>query len=247
MSSPKETDYFLEENNKSIEWYKNCFKEDAIEYGEVSPNYSKHPHPKFIGVPERMYNIIPNVKILYLVRDPLERAVSNYAHNWIDRRFDKTIDEIFQSEEHYLLDKSRYHYQVKQYIKYFEKSQILIIQSEKLRDNRGKTLEKVFDFIGVRKCKFKESMEKYNVTDNRVRLNKLGQWISENKILRPFRKTLKILMGNEMYDNAKRALSSRRQIPKLSDDIKKKAKKYLRKDAERLREFTGMSFEEWCV
>src|SRR4051812_14286994 len=82
MSKPKELDFFAEKSTKSTwfkgsEWYKSCFPQsDAKIYGESSPSYTGYPI--FKNVPARMHGLIPDAKLIYLVRDPIQRVVSAY-------------------------------------------------------------------------------------------------------------------------------------------------------------------------
>ena len=52
--------------------------------GESSPNYTAYPH--HLGVPERMHSVIPDAKLIYVVRDPLLRIASHWVHNYAKRR-----------------------------------------------------------------------------------------------------------------------------------------------------------------
>src|SRR3712207_3099155 len=84
MSEKKELDFFVREKHwdKGVEWYKSNFHgngETKI-YGEASPNYTLHPI--FSGVPERMYSVVPEAKLIYVVRDPIDRMISHYIHEY---------------------------------------------------------------------------------------------------------------------------------------------------------------------
>lgn len=82
MSREKELNFFIKERNwyKGIEWYKSNFTTKAMIYGESSPNYTNYPF--FMGVPERMCSVVPEAKLIYIVRDPIDRVISHYVHNY---------------------------------------------------------------------------------------------------------------------------------------------------------------------
>ena len=40
----------------------------------------------FAGVPARMHQVVPNAKLLFMVRDPLARLVSHWMHNYSNGR-----------------------------------------------------------------------------------------------------------------------------------------------------------------
>src|SRR6056297_2788047 len=94
ISSEKEINFFRteEEFQKGQEWYKKLFANDKKIVGEASPDYTKrHLYP---GVAERINSLLPNVKLIYILRDPLERIISHYVHNYAQGRESKDLNEI---------------------------------------------------------------------------------------------------------------------------------------------------------
>ncbi|MGC4020653.1 MAG: sulfotransferase domain-containing protein [Cyclobacteriaceae bacterium] len=92
MSVQKELDFFVEQKNwkLGIDWYKKQFPVSTIAIGESSPNYTKSLI--FGNVPDKIKSILPDVKLIYILRDPIKRLVSHYSHQYIDRReFDQLI------------------------------------------------------------------------------------------------------------------------------------------------------------
>ena len=249
-SSPKETNFFLEENERCDEgWYRNCFEGDvdARAYGEFCPQYTKHP--KFSGVPERMHELLPEVKLIYLVRDPIERAISQYVHMWAVEGLDNSIDEVLQpvGKSHYL-NTSRYYYQITQYLEHYSREDILIIQSEQLRKRREEVLKKVFRFIGVDPAYEDEAFkEEHNTSSKKIRKGTIMALLTESALGRVFLNAGKQLVPRGGIEWAKEALSTDAQKPTLSKAVRLKAQEYLREDVEQLRAFTGKEFREWSV
>jgi len=81
MSQPKELSFFLSEENyaKGLDWYASHFRKPALVHGEATPGYAYFPF--FSGVAERMARTIPNAKLIYMVRDPIDRVISHYIHD----------------------------------------------------------------------------------------------------------------------------------------------------------------------
>ena len=80
----EELHYFVEGINwkQGLDWYRARFADagDAIAVGEKSPTYTMHPeHP---GVPERIAALLPEVRLIYVVRHPIERIKSHYVHQF---------------------------------------------------------------------------------------------------------------------------------------------------------------------
>jgi hypothetical protein len=69
MSSHKELNFFCKELTweKGMRWYKSHFQDKTRKIrGEVSPTYTQYPLYK--GVPERMHSILPDAKLIYLIK-----------------------------------------------------------------------------------------------------------------------------------------------------------------------------------
>ena len=102
MSKPKELNFFIEERNwpRGVDWYKAHFDAEARVRGEASPNYTAFPQHE--GVPERMASVVPDAKLIYMVRDPLERIAAHWVHNYAKRREKGTLAETLDAPEHLL-------------------------------------------------------------------------------------------------------------------------------------------------
>ncbi len=86
MSRPKELDFFVAEKNwdRGLDWYRQRWNgPDKPIRGESSPNYTAYPN--FDGVPERMVELLPDIKLIFMVRDPVDRVRSSYIHAVLER------------------------------------------------------------------------------------------------------------------------------------------------------------------
>ena len=80
VSEPKELDFFIEPRygKLGLDWYRRQFGSAAIAAGESSVNYTKcHKYP---GVAARMHRHLPDVRLIYMVRDPFDRIESHWVH-----------------------------------------------------------------------------------------------------------------------------------------------------------------------
>ena len=81
MPDYREPGFFVAEMNwpRGPGWYESPFAGagDAIAHGEASPTYTMYPY--FDGVPERIANVMPDVKLICVLRDPVERMRSMYV------------------------------------------------------------------------------------------------------------------------------------------------------------------------
>lgn len=150
MPKYKEPQFFSDDDifAKGRQWYENLFKsghKDQIK-GEASTNYTKYP--VYSGVPERIGDMLPNVKLIYIVRSPVNRMYSHYVHNYYYARETRDLKTALLEDPHYL-NVSKYYMQIEQYRKVFPKEQLKVILLDDLQSNPDKVVKETFSFIGV--------------------------------------------------------------------------------------------------
>ena len=151
MSPLKEVDFFVEEINwdRGIDWYARQFDgagPNTKAIGEASTIYTKYPQHR--GVPGRIRAHLPDVRLIYVVRDPIERMRSHFQHRALVGSERRPLAEALEADPSYI-DTSRYGMQLERYLEHFPREQIHILTSEDLRSSRAETLRGVFGFIGV--------------------------------------------------------------------------------------------------
>lgn len=268
MSRQKELNFFNKDKNwhKGIEWYKSHFLGTAKIYGESSPNYTSYPRSK--NVPSRMFSLIPNAKLIYVMREPIERIVSQYVHLYAEGQENRKIEEaLAEFEENLYIERSRYFFQLQQYLSFFAPSNILIITSEQLSNFPEITMQQVFRFLEVNP-NFKFN---FDVKRNAMDILRFGHYIINpsfkfnTKLHDSSRKkriklaadspTAKILakitkpLPPEIGDHVKKIIylpfSQKVKRPKINNTLRQRLLDYLDEDIRLLKEFTGYSLEEW--
>jgi len=177
-SLKKEVHYFDLNFNKKVNWYKahfikKNFSEKKI-IGEASPLYIYHPE-----VPARIQSIYSNIKIIILLRDPVERAISHYKHLLKHKLISDELSllDVIEIEKnkrkrfsqgtyfdpvYSVLHRGEYYFQLKRWFDLFTPSQILILRSDQLRSETGKVLVNVEEFLNVKNHCY-DLKKKYNV------------------------------------------------------------------------------------
>ena len=113
---------------------------------------------------ERIFNLLPNCKIIIILRNPIDRAYSNYQlgkrTGWENLSFEETIEiekkqlknglipSQFDDFRSYLI-KSIYSYQIKYWLDIFPKNQLKIISTEELSKNVKDTMSDLFKFLEI--------------------------------------------------------------------------------------------------
>lgn len=252
MSTYKELDFFVENKNwrKGISWYESCFNGNASIYGETSPNYTIYP--KFQDVPKRMHSVVPDAKLIYIVRDPFERIVSHYLHRWYGNKEKRTINEALRDiENNDYIYLSCYYQQIEQYLKFFKASKIRVIASEELQAKRRDVLKQVFEFLCVDDSFYSEEYDQeHHQTEIKKRKNWFGNLIHSSHPIIDLPRRRLLHKIPPFVKNALRPFSHTGETippPVISGEVKERLKNILGEDAERLRRLTGDSFRDWSV
>jgi hypothetical protein len=243
MSKPKELNFFIQERNwpRGIEWYKQHFDANAHVRGEASPNYTAFPQHE--GVPELMHSVVPDAKLIYFIRDPLERIAAHWVHNYAKRREKGTLAETLVHPNTSYVTRSLYAMQLERFLAFYPSDQILVMQQSELRHDRMATLRRVFEFLGIdpdfKHPRFEQerhqTSRKTRATRLAIRLEKLGR----SRRGRLFPSNFWLLLDDR--------LPLRRTIkrPDVRASLPDETLAILRSDAQRLRELTGRDFSNW--
>jgi hypothetical protein len=172
----KEIHYFDLNFRKGDNWYRSYFPlqmRNGRKYitGEASPYYLFHPH-----APRRASAIVPDAKLIVLLRNPVDRAYSHYQHQVKhvegEARETLTFEEAIEAEERILpgevrkmiqdenyesmshrtrsyLRRGIYIDQLLVWSSFFQRKQMLILKSEELFNGTTNALEGVLDFLEI--------------------------------------------------------------------------------------------------
>ena len=148
MADPKEIQFFSRNWHEGWDWYEAKFvgAGRAAAVGEASPSYAEFGH--FPEVPKRIASRLPDVRLIYLVRHPVERVASQYLHLLTQGLEEHSMEEAVHSRAGYL-GMNEYATVIEGYLEHFPRRQLLVLQSEALRDDRQATVRRVLEFLGV--------------------------------------------------------------------------------------------------
>jgi hypothetical protein len=171
----KEPHFFSTRYQRGLNWYRAQFPvewrmrrgsgTDRIQTGEASPYYLSHPHAA-----HRIKSILPGVKAIAMLRNPIDRAYSQYQHEFRKNRetlsFEEAIareperlkgelermirDENYNSPEyrrHSYVTRGIYVDHLRTWLTHFDRAQLLIIKSEAYFAAPEKTLSEVLAFL----------------------------------------------------------------------------------------------------
>ena len=190
MTSPKEPNFFSDDDvwAHGEAWYHSLFAEAAPGdlKGEASTHYTKLPtHPKTL---ERIAKMLDQPRIIYMIRNPVERAVSHYIHEWSqgEMRDDPVVAFAHHPE---IVAYGRYGMQIKPYVELFGKQSVFLTSLEQIKADGRDELDRIGAFLG-RKLVWKDDIGAQNVSAERSRRLPLHGLIVDNPVATLLRRTL---------------------------------------------------------
>ncbi len=245
MSRDKETDFFVAEKNYSegIDWYSNQFDRKFELHGEASPNYTKNRD--FPGVPRRIRETCPDAKLIYIVRDPVVRAESQFRHSWIMGSISDQPEELHGTHEyHHIMDASHYARQLEAYLEVFPREQILVLDFDDLVQSPQKVMDETCAFIGVEPFEIEDAGAQNDSSEL-------------SKVPAPVLRFAQSSVGRSIAGLASRDMRNRvrgllargpsRKPASFPADLKEKMQAELAADAGEFRKATGLGFASWSI
>lgn len=177
---------------------------------EASPSYIFHPL-----APHRIHNMLPDVKFIILLRNPIDRAISHYLHEKRSGHEPLVIMDALLNEEGRLKQieetgdfdnilyrrysyksRGKYKEQLERYFKVFPRNHILVLQSEDFFSDLRKHLRMIFEFVGVDPTYQIHDLKPRNVAPNRV---DVGQEVYEylTRFFKPHNEELSEFLGQD--------------------------------------------------
>lgn len=175
----KEVHFFDSYFAKGVGWYRAHFplqhrpvyyqlvRRQPFISGEASPYYIFHP-----SVPERVQKLLPKVKLMAILRNPVDRAYSHYQKNVRRGMEPLSFEEAIQCEEERLrgleeqmladqdafyenhqlysyVNRGIYADQLARWLRFYPREQLLMLRAEDLQDQPAEVMDMVFDFLDL--------------------------------------------------------------------------------------------------
>lgn len=213
----KEPHYFTKYYFKKEDWYLSLFKKasrNIKSIGEASTQYIYKP-----SAPKRIYDFNKEMKIIFIIRNPIDRAYSNYKREVQMFGEKKKFKEIFQDSDRFI-NPGMYYTNIIRYLNYFNSEQIKILVFEEFIKNEKKHLDEIVDFLNISSFSFpkikRNNSSVYPLSKNLIAFtNRFFYSRHENsQIIRLLRGGIREFMR---YINFK---FSYREFPSLSEEMK---------------------------
>lgn len=243
MAQPKPLNFFDTKYHRGVDWYTDTLPEhpDGGLVGESSPGYMKN-----MLVPERIADRFPDVKIVFTVRDPVDRAFSEW---WHERSFGNVTWEFEQARFHHpsfdmLFRPGFYDHFLDQFENHFESEQLKIAFFDDFTSDNECFIQDIYGFLGVDDTYTPTLVgERVNEASHlSPRLNRLKSWVYHTvpnwllaNVLQPGYRPLKgILESGSPYKQG------------IDPEIRTELEMVFTEDVRALEARTGRDLSHWC-
>ena len=242
MSRPKEPNFFSDDENyaQGPSWYASCFEGAGPDdlRGESSTHYTKLPtHPRTV---ERMLEDLPRVKLIYVMRHPIDRLTSHYLHEQTVGRITVGLEEAVDRCPE-LVDYGRYGMQLEPYLRAYGPGAIHPVFFDRLVGRPDEELDRIGKFLGVsRPLRWDHSLKPQNVGRERLRDSHLRNVLVQAPVLTSLRRRL---VPRSWAERAKTFWQVGMDPPRVSARLEQKLRDVFDRDLARLGSWLGIALD----
>lgn len=245
MPQKKELDFFVQELNlrRGLPWYEAQFVDAgrAVAVGEASTSYTKYPHHQ--GVPARIARLLPDARLVYVIRHPVERMRSQYLHEFLLGEERLPLAKALVTRPRYR-DFSNYAMQIAQYLEYFPREQLLV--AEDLGSDRPAVIGRICAFLGVDPSWQGPVLDRefHQTEEKRVPRSVVRRVVRTSfyRRLSPFVPSAAKRFGRRFME---RGVDANRK--RMSDELRERLEDLVRHDVRALRAYLGDGFDGWGI
>jgi hypothetical protein len=235
--------YFNLNYHRGVEWYNDVLPQKDGEnklIGEASPGYMKNP-----WAPQRISDKIPDAKLIFCLRNPIERAYSEwwqgYTQGWHNMEFDGCIYH-HMSFDMWLLP-GFYHYHLSKFDEHFKSDQIEVLFFDNLKENNSEFASNLYSALSV-DDEYKPSIVGERSNQAPTFLPRVKNWgyhnipdVIRNAIAKPLYYT-----AERMY---KKAFSQSRYEEGIEENLREELERIYLDDIKRLSNRVGRDLNHW--
>jgi hypothetical protein len=244
MSEPKELEFFSDPAiwAKGLPWYETHFDAAAAIRGESSTAYTRFDNPTFVA--ERIKGVVAEPKLIYMVRNPIERIRSDYHQHRTAGVESRSLAEALGDPDNSYFLASRYATQLTPFAEQFGMDSILVETQERFLVERRECLRRVFRFLEIDDTFDRPEFDlTWERSEGKGWAYSLA-WKLRKRGIRPPR-FLRWPMQQLARSRALGGSGSSARPPEIDGALRDSLVERLRPEAEELEAMTGMSFDGW--
>jgi hypothetical protein len=192
MSTPKEPNFFSDDAvyARGSAWYAELFAgaPEGDMRGEASTHYTKLPtYPQTLA---RMQAMLPSPRLIYMIRNPIDRAVSHYIHEWTEGRLGADAARAFR-ETPEIAAYGCYGMQIAPYAEAYGAGRIFLTSLEQLTQEPEQEFQRIVAFLDLPDGSgWRSDLPAHNVSAERVRRFPLQDLLIDHPVATVLRRAL---------------------------------------------------------
>lgn len=234
-----EIHYFSREYDRGHNWYLEQFPQitDGQLVGEKSNSYMDDPEAA-----ARIYDALPSVRLVAQLRNPIERAYSDYCmlfrRGEVDRNIERYLDPRSAANGRFLTG-GQYYRQLSTYLEHYDSNQLMILLYEDLQHDSSSHLRSVRNFLGLSSDTVSSPIEKMVKYKNTPIIAP-----GLRRYLRPLKPVVSPLRQHRCFKALHGLIARKVEYAELDTDLRKRLIEYYSKEVESLghmmrRDLTG--------
>ena len=251
VAKNKEPHYFTGNSNKNLNWYRQQFPnyENALcvdastsySFAPLSENNSYKTKKCFYDIPRRVYELNPQAKFIYLLRDPVARTYSGYWHSFNTGREHRSFQQAI-AQDYFYLDVSDYYSQLTLWLEYFPLDSFLFLLFEEMKQNPQQTFEDCCRFMEIDPNNIQINLQEHrNKTSN---VNFIGRRF--NRVFKRLDYSgLGFLAPSAIRQFVRANTVNYRQLPEVSTREQDFLREYFAEKNHHLANLTGLTLSLW--
>lgn len=235
-----EPHYFSQEFHRGEGWYRSLFADarPGQLVAEKSADYLA-----YAAAPARIAALLPSVRLIAQLRNPVERAYSHYCmlfrRGQIDGDVDRHLDGKRAIERRFLED-GLYGRHIQRFLDYFPQEQLQIILHDEIKRDPAAVTASLLRTLGLPPQIDGEAIER-RVNDGASPLVPLAL----RRLPAPVKRLADPLRGNPLFERARRIIARPVHYPPLTDDTRQRLADFYRDDIEQLGRTLGRDLAAW--
>ena len=235
-----EIHYFSREFERGENWYLSQFDCEAADrvIGEKSKSYLEEPEAS-----TRILDALPQAKMIVQMRNPVERAYSDYCMLYrrgeVDRRIERHLDPASASDQRFI-SSGHYDVQLERFLRCFGREQFLILLYEDIATAPERQVHQVRDFLGLPKAEFPETLAA-KVKDKTTKIVPP----SLQRFAKPLRPLIEPLRGTAAFSSLAAQLRREVNYPVLTDTLRAKLTDHFAPHIDALETAIGKDLSAW--
>ncbi len=242
MSRPKEPNFFSDDDAyaRGWGWYSAVFRTAGVQdlRGESSTHYSKLP--TFPRTVERMHRFLPRLKLIYVMRHPIDRLVSQYVHELTAGGMSLSL--VRAVEEHSeLIEYSRYSMQLEPYLAAYGFDRVLPVFFSRLVSQSQQELERIGRFLAIESpVTWDVTLRPQNTRRDRLRPSPIRQALVQSRVLGRLRQSV---VPRRWSQSAKAFWRAQINPPHVPPDLTARLREVFDADLSQLGSWLGVNLD----